>query len=198
MAGNTVRPGLAEGRYNSPHDAVITRGSRLDWARVPVGDEMELRCPKCGSVDLKKVSVAYEEGLYQVGTRTRLRGLVLGSDEPSVFVGRAKTRGSQQTERSIRLRPPVKCSYGKAVLWFALVLLVSLIGYVHMVMARTYVVSSAPGEVLAFALLALLGAALVIVWRHNHFTYPRALKTWDRSFVCGRCGVVSKQNLNSK
>src|SRR5258708_5966337 len=29
------------------------------------GDNMDLRCPKCNSTDLKKVSLAYQEGFYR-------------------------------------------------------------------------------------------------------------------------------------
>ena len=39
---------------------------------------MDLRCPKCNSTDLKKVSLAQEEGLFQSEGRTRLRAVVVG------------------------------------------------------------------------------------------------------------------------
>src|SRR6185312_5496818 len=61
---------------------------------------MELQCPNCKSTDLKKVSLAYQEGLQHVTTRTRLRGVVVGSDGPDVVVGRATTKGMLQTEIS--------------------------------------------------------------------------------------------------
>ena len=62
------------------------------------GGPMDLQCPNCKSTDLKKVSLAYQEGLQRVSTRTRLRGVVVGSDGPDVVVGRATTKGTQQTE----------------------------------------------------------------------------------------------------
>ena len=77
------------------------------------GGPMELQCPNCRSTDLKKVSLAYQEGLQHVSTRTRLRGVVVGSDGPDVFVGRATTKGTQQTENSKALTPPKKWSYAK-------------------------------------------------------------------------------------
>ena len=58
---------------------------------------MDLRCPKCNSTDLKKVSLAYEEGLFQSEGRTRLRAVAVGSGGPDLVVGRAATRGTEQS-----------------------------------------------------------------------------------------------------
>ena len=67
---------------------------------------MDLRCPKCNSADLKKFSLAYQEGLFQVDSRTRLSGVLVGEGGPDVVVGRATTRGIQQTALSKHLSPP--------------------------------------------------------------------------------------------
>src|ERR1700675_4704494 len=77
------------------------------------GEKMDLRCPSCNGTDLKKLSLAYQEGLQRVNTRTRLRGVVVGSDGPDVVVGRAITKGIQQTNLSKALHPPKKWSYVK-------------------------------------------------------------------------------------
>jgi hypothetical protein len=37
-----------------------------------------LRCPNCNSTDLKKVSLAYQEGLFDTAARTRLRAVAVG------------------------------------------------------------------------------------------------------------------------
>ena len=37
------------------------------------GGPMNLQCPNCKSTDLKKVSLAHQDGLQHVSTRTRLR-----------------------------------------------------------------------------------------------------------------------------
>ena len=77
---------------------------------------MDLRCPNCNSSDLKKVSLAYQEGLFRVNTRTRLRGVVVGEGGPDVVVGRATTRGTHQTELSKHLSPPSEVVVLKLVL----------------------------------------------------------------------------------
>jgi hypothetical protein len=79
------------------------------------GGPMDLQCPNCRSTDLKKVSLAYQEGLQRVNMGTRLRGVVVGSDGPDLVVGRATTKGTQQTEISKVLTPPKKWSYLKLI-----------------------------------------------------------------------------------
>jgi hypothetical protein len=116
----------------------------------------------------------------------------VGGGAPGLFLGGARTRGSHQSELSRRVRPPMKWSYGKVFGWFVAVSFVSLVVYVHMVMASVRPVASLPGEMFAIALLAFLTAALAAVWRHNHSVYPRAFEGWDRSFVCFRCGTISE------
>src|SRR5713101_8860157 len=96
---------------------------------------MDLRCPSCNGTDLKKLSLAYQEGRVRVDTRTRLRGVVVGEGGPNVVVGRATTRGIQQTELSRHLSPPAKWSYIKLVLWFAIVSFIALVVYVRSVMS---------------------------------------------------------------
>ena len=107
---------------------------------------MELQCPNCKSTNLKKVSLAYQEGLQRVSTRTRLRGVVVGSDGPDVVVGRATTKGTQQTEISKVLTPPKKWSYvklfGRSVLVFLSV--GWIVFYVHTVRGNSSSVLSLP------------------------------------------------------
>src|SRR2546426_11135097 len=79
------------------------------------GDKMDLRCPKCNSTDLKKVSLAFQEGLYCTDSRTGLRAAVVGGGGPDLLVGRATTRGSSQSALSKQLSPPVKWSYLKVM-----------------------------------------------------------------------------------
>src|SRR5229473_6372593 len=107
---------------------------------------MDLRCPKCNSTDLKKVSLAYQEGLYRLHARTRLRAAVVGGNGPDLVVGRATTRGSQQSALSKKLRPPVKWSYLKVVFWSGLVFLSVgwLVFYVNTVTTNSSTVISPP------------------------------------------------------
>src|ERR1700674_3147216 len=72
---------------------------------------MDLRCPKCNSTDLKKVSLAYDEGLFRTEARTRLHSAVVGGQ---------RTRPSSWTCDHTGIPPlsPLEAvePYGKVVL----------------------------------------------------------------------------------
>jgi hypothetical protein len=159
------------------------------------GGPMDLQCPNCRSTDLKKVSLAYQEGLQHVSTRTRLRGVVVGSDGPDVVVGRATTKGTQQTEISKTLTPPKKWSYLKLFGWSVLVFLSVgwIVFYVNAITTNTSSVSSVPLTIYAMLSGGIVVVLFLVYWKHNNSIYPRKYAKWDRSFICERCGGVSQQ-----
>jgi hypothetical protein len=158
---------------------------------------MDLRCPKCSSTDLKKVSLAYQEGLFHVDARTRMLGLLFASGGPDVMVGRATTRGVQQSALSKSLVPPTKWSYLKLILWSAAISFLALIGYVRVVMTSPPPVSSLPVKIyFAVAPLAFI-FLFVSIWRHNHSTYRQKYSQWNESYICKRCGNVSHMSLSN-
>ena len=161
------------------------------------GGPMELQCPNCRSTDLKKVSLAYQEGLQHVSTRTRLRGVVVGSDGPDVVVGRATTKGIQQTEISKALTPPKKWSYLKLLGWSVLVFLSVgwIVFYVNTITKNSSSVSSVPLTIYTVLSAGVFVALILVYWKHNHYAYARQFGRWDRSFICQRCGAVSQHNL---
>src|SRR5215472_11606023 len=73
----------------------------------------DLRCPNCNSTDLKRVSLAYQEGLFCTVAHTRFRAVTVGGYGPGLVIGKATTRGLHQSVLSMRLKPPVKWSYRK-------------------------------------------------------------------------------------
>jgi hypothetical protein len=154
---------------------------------------MDLRCPKCNSTDLKKVSLAYQEGLFHVDTRTRIRGFLFASGGPDVLVGRATTRGVQQTALSKSLRPPTKWSYLKLVVSSVGVSFVALVAYIRVVMTSPPPVSSLPVNLYAVFAPISFAALFILFWRHNHSAYREQFAKWNGSFGCNRCGTVSQQ-----
>src|SRR5258708_27556606 len=105
---------------------------------------MDLRCPKCNSTDLKKLSLAHEEGLFRSEGRTRLRAVVVGGGGPDLVVGRATTQGTHQSALSKKLTPPVKWSYLKVTGWSLLLFVCVgwLVFYVNTVTTNSSSVSS--------------------------------------------------------
>jgi hypothetical protein len=161
------------------------------------GGPMDLQCPNCRSTDLKKVSLAYQEGLQHVSTRTRLRGVVVGSDGPDVVVGRATTKGIQQTEVSKELTPPMKWSYPKLFGWSVLLFLSVgwIVFYANTITRNSSFVSSIPLAVYSFLSAGVFVVLFLIYWNHNYSTYPGQYARWNRSFICERCGAVSQHDL---
>jgi hypothetical protein len=158
---------------------------------------MDLRCPKCNSTDLKKVSLAHEEGRFRSEGRTRLHAVAVGGGGPDLVVGRATTRGTQQSALSKKLTPPLKWSYLKVIGWSVLVFLSAgwLVFYVNSVTTKATTVSSTPLTLFALIYAAILALLLFLVWRHNHSSYQKQYAQWDKSFICERCGTVSQQVL---
>jgi hypothetical protein len=158
---------------------------------------MDLRCPKCNSTDLKKVSLAYQEGLYRTDAGTRLSAALVGGSGPDLLLGRATTKASHQPALSKQLSPPAKWSYLKAGSWSALVFLCVgwLVFYVNTMTTNSSTVSSAPLTFFALISAASFALLLFLVWKHNNFTYKKRFAEWDSSFICSRCGVVSEQPL---
>jgi hypothetical protein len=156
---------------------------------------MDLRCPKCNSTDLKRVSLAHEEGLLRSEGRTRLRAVVVGSGGPDIVVGRATAHGTQQSALSKKLTPPVKWSYLKVIGWSVLLFVVVgwLVFYINTVITNATTVSSAPLTLFVLISGSTFVLLLFVVWRHNHATYQRRYAEWDKSFICCRCGTVSDQ-----
>jgi len=156
---------------------------------------MELRCPQCNSTDLKKLSLAYQEGISHVNARTRLRGVVVGSDGPDLAVGGGTTKGIQQTAASKGVAPPTKWSYIKLTGWSVLMFLTIgwIVFYTNTVTTNSQSIASVPLAVYTTLAVCTFVAIFAGFWRHNHGTYTRKYAEWNRSFVCNRCGTISAQ-----
>lgn len=154
---------------------------------------MDLRCPKCNSTDLKKVSLAYQEGLSRINANTRLSAALVGGNGPDLVVGRATTRASHQSSLSKQLSPPAKWSYLKVGFWSVLAFLCVgwIVFYVNTVATNSSTVSSPPLTIFGLISAAILVLLLFLVWKHNHFIYQKRIAEWDRSFSCKRCGALS-------
>jgi hypothetical protein len=158
---------------------------------------MDLRCPKCNSTDLKKISLAYREGLYRADARTRLSAALVGGNGPDLVVGRATTQASLQSALSKQLSPPAEWSYLKVGSWSALTLLCVgwLVFYINMVTTNSSIVLSTRLTLFVAVSAAIFVLSLILVWRHNHTSYAQQWAEWDRSFMCQHCGAISQMEL---
>src|SRR5215469_3212058 len=165
------------------------------WAQ-PVSSGC-LRCPNCDSTDLKKVSLAYQEGLFCTVAHTRFRAVVVGGHGPDFVIGKATTRGFHQSVLSKQLKPPVKWSYRKLILWWALVFLSIgwIVAYINTITKNSAAVLSPPLTLFAWLSAVTLLLLLVLFWRHHQSTYKRRYSQWERSFLCQGCGTITEQEF---
>ena len=182
----------SESRYKHSLGYAISREAYFHSPRPPRGWQMDLRCPNCHTSDLKKVSLAYQEGVSRARTKSRLRALLFGEDGPNVIVGTAVMKGVYQTDLSRELRPPKKWSYGKVLLWAGIVSVISLIVFTHTVMGSSSMISALPVVVFGGIGLGVFLVLLLLVWRHNLLVYPQRYSRWNASYVCQRCGALSQ------
>jgi hypothetical protein len=172
---------------------ILYRGSSV--VRLP-SLAMELRCPDCNSADLKKVSLAYQENVHHVDTRTRLRALLFGSDGPNLVVGGAATQGVHWTQLSKLLSPPMKWSYVRLIVGSLVVTLAALFAYVVFVASSLPPVSTLPLKMYVFLAPVIFLVLVFVFWRHNHLRFPQESARWNRSFICQRCGAVSLHDVS--
>ena len=178
-------------KSNWNRDIFISNGRLL-------GDAMDLRCPNCNGTNLKKLSLAYQEGTSRLNARTRLRGVVVGSDGPDLVVGRGTTKGIQQTAISGAAAPPTKWSYLKLFGWSVLVFLSLgwIVFYVNTITKNSSTVSSMPLAIYSVLSACVFILLLALFWRHNS-SYQTQYGRWNRAFICERCGTVSQHDFPS-
>jgi hypothetical protein len=139
--------------------------------------------------------VVDQEGLFYTAARTRLRAVAVGGCGPDLIIGKATTRGFHQSVLSEQLRPPVKWSYRKLILWWGLLFLSAgwIIFYVNAITRNSSAVLSPPLIVFSWLSAVTFLLLLVLFWRHNQSTHKHRYSQWERSFLCQRCGTLTEQ-----
>lgn len=138
------------------------------------------QCTSCGSGDIQRLAIVYESGTSNIETTTHgsTTGVGIGSGG-RLGVGTAasshRTSGTQMTELAKRAAPPEqKTGLG----WIA----IGLIAAVVLAVIISWIVAV---PVLAgFVFLARQGM------QYNSNVWPGLKSTWDRSWLCHRCGAT--------
>lgn len=127
-------------------------------------------CSQCQSDQIQKLSLVFESGLSHIQTRSTGVGFGMGG----VGIGAAKTRGTQVTATAAKAAPPRM----RALFWP----IVALIIFGLMGMGAN-----------AHAWLIAAAVAAVVIFtraKWNREVYPSLYDTWNRSYLCGRCGSM--------
>lgn len=149
-----------------------------------------MECSVCKSTNLVRVSLAYEQGLSELQSQSRVGGFSLATSGVGLWSGRAKSNGTLQTRLSARLSPPTKMSYWKTTIWWFLGLLALWFVAIALMPQNAHKAKEFSRECvwIADAYAAALVFLWWFIWRYNHRVFPIQHRRWDRSFLCRRCG----------
>lgn len=128
-------------------------------------------CTQCNSGEIRKLSLVFESGLSHTSSRTTGVGFGLGG---GLGIGSARTHGTAVTATAAKAAPPQR----RPLTWPIISLIVfGLWGL-------------APHAQAMFVLAAI--AAIIVFNRHrlNTQVWPGLYDTWDRSYLCERCGSM--------
>ena len=116
---------------------------------------------------------------------------MVGGHGPDFVIGKATTRGFHQSVLSKRLNPPVKWSYRKLILWWALAFLSIgwIVFYVNAAVTKnSSAVLSAPLTLFGLLSAVTFQLLLVLFWSHNQTTYTRRYSQWN---ACSSANAVA-------
>ena len=137
-----------------------------------------LACTKCGSAEVRRLSLIYQEGLAIINTTSQSSGAAFGGGGASFGSASTRTTGTQQTALSKQAAPPAK---KHTILW---AILAAFLGFLALGGLSDFSVS-----VLIFAgLAALAGRMSLKAKAYNASAFPELHARWERSFMCNRCG----------
>ena len=151
-----------------------------------------MKCPKCKSNDVVKLSVIHSAGVSDVDARSQGRIVALGGSGLWFGLNTFKTTGTLQSRLSKLANPPHKKPYRMVFLgWFLGLLIIGwLLGYMTTVAHTPETRFDKQFRWFASGYSCLAALALAIFWRYNHRIFPRRYELWNRSFMCRRCGEI--------
>jgi RNA polymerase subunit RPABC4/transcription elongation factor Spt4 len=141
----------------------------------------DLSCRKCRSDNVKKLPIAYAEGLSMVNLNSSGAGIGIGSGGIGLGVGASDTRGTSQTLWSSNMAPP-ELNHNTEVFGVIAIVLV-------LIAVCLFITTSFLGG-------AVIGAGAVFFWRLSNQTYKenyerkQEIAKWEASYVCLRCGEI--------
>lgn len=136
---------------------------------------MDLKCPKCGSHDIVKASLAYAANTSQHQSLTKGAGIGTGG----IGVGLGTTSGTSQTLLAQRVAPPT----GSATAGCAAMPVTAL------VLWFCYSVG-APWWVWVIVGIVTFGLFIPLMDRENEDN-QKLLREYDRKWLCQRCGHIA-------
>lgn len=153
-----------------------------------------LACDACGSDQLRKYSVVYEEQHGTSTSKTKMAGVGLGSGGVGAGIGAGKTSGITTTQLAQRVAPPSKEAMVKNDSATTLATVATLIvGF-----GAAYIAYQAAGFMWAvgvFVVVFIVGVAIGGNISEVDQRYRKAYAEWDRKYICMKCGATKSQTV---
>ena len=159
---------------------------------------MSIECPKCGSPDVRRISMTYKMGVQNTRSRSIGGGLALSLLGPMIGMGGAVSRGQNTSLLAAQVAPPKRKSpVLRMILWF---LGIDVVFYFVMMIGLVITHHhTTPPLLNLFLFLLIFGVPAfqgILAARYNRKVYPEQLAQWDRIFICERCGNQFVPNLD--
>jgi len=136
--------------------------------------------------------------IHESGTTTSrgtATGWVQGTGSQPGHMATYTTTGTRQTAAAKQAAPPQKRRNGAVLIGFGVGLAILALAYGFLMitndLSSTQVVLTIAGVALSAAVLLLLIGAILAPGesRYNSQVYPDAIREWDRTWACQRCGT---------
>ncbi|OHB75393.1 MAG: hypothetical protein A2Z34_04045 [Planctomycetes bacterium RBG_16_59_8] len=169
-----------------------------------VSDGAALACPNCRALDVKKVSLVYEQEMQNVDLSTS--GWGVGVDTAGgvdIFGGSVPTRGKIASKLVQRIQPPHPPQ--KPLDVSGCLILMPISGLAIGIVALVAYLIGVKFENVSSVVWIGVGIVAFLCWgnivdfvdkesNENHrkkiAEYEGSLGNWNRSWICGRCGQI--------
>ena len=134
------------------------------------------QCPNCQTVNVQKLSMAYENGVSVSIINTKNVGIGVAGGKLGVGLGHSGGTSTTKTELSKKLEPPEKKS------------MISIIVYCIIGMAVV-------GKTIGWGFFTSTITLLVVIgsiwerWDYINNIFPQEMEKWNRQYLCLVCGT---------
>ncbi len=142
---------------------------------------LDLSCKKCGSENVKKLPIAYAEGLANVNLNHAGVGIGIGSGGVGIGVAGGVTNGINQTLLSRNLAPPEISDLNVKLFVVSTILFIISIAFAFN--------TEFGFAVVAFVASIISSIVAYGIGKNNLIARKQKIK-WDNSYLCLRCGEV--------
>jgi hypothetical protein len=141
-----------------------------------------MQCKSCGSDNVQKLSLVYEQGTQNIKTTGRTYGSGVGVGRGGIGAGfgsaRTTTTGKSQSLAAKKAAPPEKKPIALAI---------------GVIVIGLFIAIAIDAVAVGLIAVAIGGFLFWTFYRYNKNTFPPLYAEWDKSWLCNKCGAVYVQ-----